>query len=253
MQPAIEPSRRDIAETPKLRDGVALWRRIAGTLADEIRAGAFGPDGRLPTEAALALRFAVNRHTVRRALDELSRAGLLRTERGRGSFAVEEVIDYRVGPRTRFSEWVRRQNREPSGRVLDLRITAAPADIAPGLGIAEGAPAVMLHRLGYADDQPVGIAWHWFPALRFPGLRDGLARHDSVSAALAEAGLADYRRKVTRVSARRPSEEEARLLQIPRGQPVLLTENVNVDADDQIVEFGIGLYPTPRVQIVFEP
>jgi GntR family phosphonate transport system transcriptional regulator len=243
----------DIPATTDLPGGVALWRRIAGTLANDIRAGTFGPEGRLPTEAALAARFVVNRHTVRRALDELSRAGLLRTERGRGSFAVEEVLDYRVAPRTRFSEWVRRQNKEPSGRMLDLQITAAPADIAAGLGVPEGAPVIVLHRLGFADDRPIGISWHWFSAERFPGLREGLARHDSVSAALAEAGLTDYRRKATRVSARMPSEDEARLLHIPRGRPLLLTENVNVDADDHVVEFGVGLYPTPRVQIVFEP
>ncbi len=253
MRAATDLPMHDIPATPDLLGGVALWRRIAGTLADEIRAGTFNPDGRLPTEAALAARFVVNRHTVRRALDELSRAGLLRTEKGRGSFVVDEVIDYRVAPRTRFSEWVRRQNREPSGRVLDLRITAADASIAEGLDIGEGAPVIMLHRLGFADDRPIGIAWHWFSAERFPGLRDLLARHDSVSAALAEAGLADYRRKVTRVSARLSSEEEARLLRVPRGQPLLLTENVNVDDDDRAVEFGVGLYPTPRVQIVFEP
>jgi GntR family phosphonate transport system transcriptional regulator len=74
-----------------------------------------------------------------------------------------------------------------------------------------------------------------------------------ISAALASCGLADYRRQVTRVSARLPSPQEAKLLKMPRNQPLLVTENVNIDASGQVVEYGVGRYPTPRVQIVFEP
>ena len=88
-----------------LMTGLPLWRRIAGTLGEEIADGRLPPGAQMPTEMALAARFAVNRHTVRRAIDELSRAGLVTTEQGRGSFVSEDVLDYVVGPRTRFSEW----------------------------------------------------------------------------------------------------------------------------------------------------
>ena len=98
--------------------GVTLWRHIHDTLRDEIGGPGHPPGGRLPTEAELAVRFGVNRHTVRRALEELSRGGLIRVEQGRGAFVAEDVLDYTVGPRTRFTEWIRRHNKEPSGRVL---------------------------------------------------------------------------------------------------------------------------------------
>src|SRR6202042_3283321 len=102
------------------QDGVALWRQIATRLQHDIGAGTYPPGGRLPTEADLSARFNVNRHTVRRALEELSRGGLIRVEQGRGSFVTEDVLDYTVGPRTRFTEWIHRHNKEPSGRVLQL-------------------------------------------------------------------------------------------------------------------------------------
>ena len=101
------------------RDGrraVAADRRHAGGRRSPPAHSA--PAARLPTEAQLSARFGVNRHTVRRALEELSRNGLVRIEQGRGSFVAEDVLDYTVGPRTRFSEWIRRHNKEPSGRVL---------------------------------------------------------------------------------------------------------------------------------------
>lgn len=233
--------------------GVALWRRIVEAIEAEIAAGTLAPGARLPTEAQMAARFAVNRHTVRRALEELSRNGLVRVEQGRGSFVAEDVLDYAVGPRTRFSEWIRRHNKEPSGRTIDLRELPADTAIAAGLGLRAGARVVRLERLGLADGRPVSLGLHHFPAARFPRLLAALRAGQGISDALAEAGVADYRRQVTRVSARMPTEPEAALLAMPRNRPLLITENVNVDAAGAVVEFGQSRYPTPRVQIVFEP
>ncbi|MBN8889063.1 MAG: phosphonate metabolism transcriptional regulator PhnF [Rhodospirillales bacterium] len=238
---------------PAREDGVALWRQIVRVLESEIADATHPPGARLPTEAQLSQRFAVNRHTVRRALEEMSRNGLVRVEQGRGSFVAEDVLDYTIGPRTRFSEWVRRHNKEPSGQVLDLRETPADATIAAGLGLRAGARVVRLERLGLADGRPVSLGSHHFPAARFPGLLAALRGAPTITEALATCGVSDYRRQVTRVTARMPQPQEAELLRMPRNRPLLVTENVNVDQAGVVVEFGIARYPTPRVQIVFEP
>ncbi len=238
---------------PMLRqDGVALWRQIASRLQQDIGAGAYPPGGRLPTEAELSQHFRVNRHTVRRALEELSRGGLVRVEQGRGSFVAEDVLDYAVEPRTRFAEWIRRHNKEPSGQVLQLKEIAADAQIAAGLGIRPGHRVVLLQRLGFADDRPVSLSDHHFPA-RLPGLLEALRASPSITEALTSVGVSDYLRQVTRVTARLPGAEEAELLRMPRSRPLLVAENVNVDRAGAVVEFAISRYPTPRVQIVFEP
>ena len=234
-------------------DGVALWRQIARALEGEIAAAIHPAGGRLPTEAQLAARFAVNRHTVRRALEEMSRNGLIRIEQGRGSFVAEDVLDYTIGPRTRFSEWVRQHNKDPSGQVLELREAPADATVAAGLGLRPGARIIRLDRLGLADGRPVSLGSHHFPAARIPGLLAHLRAEPTITAALAAAGIADYRRQVTRVTARMPQPQEAALLHMARNRPLLITENVNVDAAGTVVEFGVARYPTPRVQIVFEP
>jgi GntR family transcriptional regulator, phosphonate transport system regulatory protein len=239
---------------PMLRqDGIALWRQIATRLQNDIGSGRYQPGARLPTEADLSQHFRVNRHTVRRALEELSRSGLVRVEQGRGSFVAEDVLEYAVEPRTRFSEWIRRHNKEPSGRVLQLKETAAESQVAAGLGIRAGSRVVLLERLGFADERPVSLAHHYFPAARLRGLADELRTSPSITEALKSVGVKDYRRQVTRVTARLPSVEEAELLRMPRNRPLLVTENVNVDQTGMVVEFGISRYPTPRVQIVFEP
>jgi len=239
---------------PVLRhDGIALWRQIANQLQQAIATGTHAPGARLPTEAELSQQFRVNRHTVRRALEELSRAGLVRVEQGRGSFVTEDVIEYAVEPRTRFSQWIRKHNKEPSGQVLQLKETVATAQIATGLAIRPGARVVLLERVGLADDRPVSLTAHYFPSARFRGLLAALRTTGGITEALRAVGVSDYLRQTSRVSARLPNAEEADLLRMPRNRPMLVCEHVNVDHSGAIIEFAIGLYPTPRVQIVFEP
>jgi len=91
---------------------VVMWQRIAEVLAAEISAGTYPPGSRMPTETALAERFGVNRHTLRQAMGALSDAGLVSVQHGRGTFVrPAPVIEYPVGPRTRFSEILSQQSR----------------------------------------------------------------------------------------------------------------------------------------------
>lgn len=234
------------------RDGVALWRQIGEALEHDIAAGAIAPGARLPTEAQLAARFGVNRHTVRRAMEELSRRGLVRVEQGRGSFVTEDVIDYTIGPRTRFSEVIRRQNREPAGTIL--RVEEVPADraAAEALGVRRGARLVLVERLSSADGRPICLGAHHFPAARLGGIAALVREGSGITAALAALGVSDYLRKITRVTARMPSPREAELLRQPRTRPVLVSESINIDTAGAPVEWGVARYPTARVQIVFE-
>src|SRR5688500_18630671 len=92
-------------------EAISAWRQIADRIEDDIVDGRFAPGDRLPIESEFAARFAVNRHTVRRALAALSVKGLVRASPGRGTF-VEEKLAYAIGRRTRFSEIVSQAGRE---------------------------------------------------------------------------------------------------------------------------------------------
>jgi GntR family phosphonate transport system transcriptional regulator len=236
-------------------NGVALWSQIASQLAEDIQNGMHEAGGRLPTEAQLAVSYGVNRHTIRRALDELNEARIIRTEHGRGSFVAEDVLDYRIGRRPRFSEWVRGHNMTPIGEVLELRQSAlselpeaGPAGKALELAAAD--QVVLLERLGSADDRPVAVSRHIFPAL--PGLIAALRANGSITAALAQIGVPDFCRRWTKVCARLPDAREAKLLRMAHTDPLLATETLNATESGQLTEYGIACYPAPRVQLVFE-
>src|SRR5215471_654136 len=86
--------------------GITLWRRIADELAQDIAGGGYASGERLPGENDMARRFGVNRHTVRRALAELTGRGLVRAEQGSGTFVDTARLAYPITARTRFSEIV---------------------------------------------------------------------------------------------------------------------------------------------------
>ncbi len=134
-----------------------------------------------------------------------------------------------------------------------MRELAATQAVAAGLDVERGSRVVLMERLGFADRVPVSLGAHHFSPDRLPGILDALRSQPTVTEALAAVGVGDYVRQSTRVSARLPTLVEANLLQVGRTRPMLVCDNVNVDATGQIVEFGVTRYPSTRVQVVFEP
>lgn len=234
-------------------DGLALWRQIAEVLKREIVDGVRHPGDRLPTEQELSGHFGVNRHTVRRALAALVEQGLVRVEQGRGAFVQESVIDYRVRKRTRFSENIAAAQREPGGRLLQAAEMRADEAVARALELRQGSMVILLETVGDADGRPVSVAAHYFPKARFPDLIAAFQETGSISKALVRFGVADYSRKITRVTARMPRGQDARTLQQPANRPILLAESINVGPDGRPVEYAVTRFASDRVQIVFEP
>ncbi|MBL6456665.1 phosphonate metabolism transcriptional regulator PhnF [Belnapia sp. T6] len=229
-----------------------LWRQIAITLQTAISGGVFAPGARLPTEAELSARFDVNRHTVRRAMEDLENRGLIRVEQGRGSFVTEDILEYPISARTRFHDNMRRQNKDVRSRFIRIEEMPAEAQIADDLRLRRGRPVILAERLSEADGRPVAIGRHWFPADRFPSIATRLAEAESISKVLAQFDIPDYVRRGTRITARLPTAPEAVLLEQPRILPVQVTHAVNLDLQGNPIEVSIGIYPSNRVQLVIK-
>ena len=233
--------------------GVTLWRQIAERLSADLLSGALKPGDRLPTELDLASRYAVNRHTVRRAVAALADQGYLRVEQGRGTFVAEHMLDYVLGRRTRFHANLRAQGREPGGRVFGQRIERAEPTVARELQLRAGARVLVLEHVGEADGVPITYSTHYFPAERFNGLAELYAASSSITAALKALGVPDYTRQQTRLSARLPTEIEARHLNQAPARPLLQAEAINVDPEGRPIQFSITRFAGDRVQMLVEP
>lgn len=243
----------DVRTVVLREEGVALWRQIERALAEEIGRGTHAPAGRLPTEGDLAARFAVNRHTVRRALAALADKGLVRTEQGRGSFVRDVVLDYPLRRRTSFSTNLLEQDRVPTHELLEVGEEAATAEIAAALDLARGARVARSLIIGRADRVPITFSRSFLPIIRLPGVIEALRREPSMSRVYAAVGVKSFSRRSTRITARLPSEVEAANLKQAQTLPVLVTEAIDVDQDHRPIRYGISCFAGARVQLTVDP
>ncbi|HZD26187.1 MAG TPA: phosphonate metabolism transcriptional regulator PhnF [Alphaproteobacteria bacterium] len=242
-----------MTQTLSRRPGQTLWAQIAETLSEDIALGGYRPGERLPAEQQLAERFGVNRHTVRRALLTLEQEGVVRTERGRGTFVEEDVVKVSLAHRTRFSESVGGTGAARRHELLRAYETPAREAAAKALGLRLGAPLLCLEALGSVNGRLVSLGHHFFDAGRFRGLDAAFRKTPSITRCLAAYGVADYLRRQTAITAMLPSPEQARLLKQPRTRPVLRTEWSNVEQDGRPVEYGITWFAADRVQLMVTP
>jgi len=235
------------------RSGVTLWRQIADQLRDALHGWAADNGGRVPPESELAGRFGVNRHTVRAALAALAEEGLIRSERGRGTFVqAKPRISYPLASRTRFSEALESQNSVGRFQVLSETIIKADTTVADALGLAKGVGVLKLDTLGLSDGQPISFGTHWFDAARFAALPVHVRATGSITAGLTACGVADYVRKSTIIEARTATVEEARHLDIGGSAIVLVTRAVNADLQGRAIQFSEGRFAADKVQIAVD-
>jgi GntR family phosphonate transport system transcriptional regulator len=228
--------------------GVAVWRQIGEALALDIRYKLYVPGERLPPEPELASRFAVNRHTIRRAMGELEQNGLVRIEQGRGTFVQEHAIDYAIGRRTRFSQNLASQGMRGHIEVLESQTMRAP-EIARHLGLARSASILRVQILGKAEARPIDVADHYFDATRFADMAEQLRARMSISKAFAHYGVTDYTRKWSRITAVMPSAPVARQLNQPKTRPILQVEALNVDLEGAPLQYSVVRFAGDWVQL----
>ncbi len=233
-------------------DGIAAWRKIVDLLEAEIAGGLLAPGSQLPTEATLAARFTVNRHTVRRALAELAGRGQVRTAQGRGTFVEAARLAYPIGERTRFSQNMAQEGREPGGIVIGAAEIEADARIASLLAVPLASPVLKLHTARLADGVPIAVGHSHFPLPRFAGFEAAYRMLGAVTPSFAACGVDDCKRRETRVGARFASPEEAVGLDIAAGRPVLVVDSVNVDLGGIPIQATRGIFAADRAEIVLQ-
>lgn len=231
----------------------SIWREIEARLRGEIADGLYRPGDKLPTEAALADRFGVNRHTVRRALAALAEEGLTHARRGSGVFVTAEPTVYPVSRRTRFSQNLAAMGQSPKKRVLRLETRFAKAEEAGMLGLDANAQVHVYEGIGLSGDQPLTYFQSIFPAARLPDLLPVLEKTGSITKALMNQGVADYTRTSTRISAEAATAVQARHLMCREGAPLIHTVSLNHADAGWPVEYGLGWFVGDRVQLVVTP
>lgn len=225
------------------RQDEPVYRELADILRRELadyQAGDF-----LPAEVQLADRFGVNRHTLRRAIDELVFEGSLLRRQGKGTQVLERPLIYPMAADSAYSQSLSAQGLGVEAVLLKRRYCFASREEAQHLGLAEMAPMIELQTLRKLDHQPVSLIRHRYCASHAPMLADYTG--GSLRQYLSERGL-PLTRTLSLIGARLPSREEAALLMMPRHLPALSVFTLSRDRDGRPVELAQSTSRSDRFQ-----
>jgi DNA-binding GntR family transcriptional regulator len=225
---------------------VPLYFQAAGKLEQLIESGQLPVGGRLDNEVELAERLGVSRPTMRRAIQYLVERGVLVRKRGIGTQIVHPKVRRPVELSSLYDD-LAKSGQQPSTRIRALEVRAAPDHVAEALGVPEGTEVTWLERLRCAAGEPLALMHNAVPVevLRpRAGELEGRGLYELLRAAGYVPRMADQV-----VGARAATAAEARLLDEPRGAPVLTMTRTAWDAGGRAVEYGSHIYRASRYSV----
>jgi GntR family transcriptional regulator len=223
-----------------------LYRQIKDLILQSLQAGEWKPGETIPSEMELAARYRVSQGTVRKAIDELAAETLVTRRQGKGTFVAthaEQRVQYR------FLRLIPDSGGDPlpaQRSVLECRRGRASAEVAQALALRAGEAVLHVRRVLCFEGVPTILEDLWLPGNPFKGLTaEQMAGYSGPTYAMFELefGIRMVRAQ-EKVRAVLPDSEQARLLQVPGGTPLLSVERIAYTYNDVPMELRRGLYNT---------
>ena len=235
------------------RSPVPLYYQLQEVIRTRIENGEWGPGQQLPPEADLCKEFNLSRGTVRQALSDLVREGMLHRRRGKGSFVAAPKIQQDLNSLLGFSDYVRNVlGADLGSRLISVNVVPATPSIARTLGVREGSDVVEVRKVKLVDDQPFFLAAAFLPRDANPGLENDNHSNGSLIQMLRDR----YNFQVAKVKGWfEPvlvTEYEASLLEVEKDSPAMLYQRIRYDADEKPLMLSKNVIRGDMCRITFQ-
>jgi GntR family transcriptional regulator len=227
-----------------------IYVDIKRSILEEIESGALPVGARLTPEIALAERYRVSRPTVRQAILELAREGVVSRRRGAGTVILpRQRLSYPIGRLLSFTEEFAAPKGRTSADVVQCAVIPADPDLAVRLGVPLHTPVFRLERLRRVDGQPVA---RQRSSIAHSKVR-GIESLDFTERSLYDTLPDDYRVVISsadeRIQARTADTEDVRELGVAPGTAVFQIERRSFDPNGDLVEVVDSVYRSDRYEI----
>ena len=240
----IYPINREIGSYPIYRQ-ITLWLR--NEISRHYQVG-----DRLPSEKALAEQLHVNRHTLRRGVDELVNEGMVARKHGVGVIVLAKSHRYCINSKSRFTDSFDALNKDNTSTIIDKQIVQANLEQSMQLQVAINSNVVKLQTLRLVENVPFCLITHYLAITDTHSLFDQYI-DGSLHQFLRENMALSLTRKKTNISVSLPNNEQAYLLKMPKAEPMLIAKSVNINADNkQPVEYAITHFRGDAAVLDFE-
>ncbi|WP_341392801.1 GntR family transcriptional regulator [Arthrobacter sp. G119Y2] len=218
---------------------VPLYHQVVQGIEAAIHSGELEYGSRLDNEIELAGKLKLSRPTMRKAMDELVRSGLLVRKRGVGTQVVSSQVRRRLELSSLYDD-LQRGGQKPSTEVLEFRHGPADQDISRALELPDGVNVYHLKRLRSVGGKPLALMENWVRNDITEITEEGL-RREGLYQILRNAGV-NFRLATQRVGATVATAKQAELLHTSPGAALVTMERTAVDDAGRNVETGRHVY-----------
>lgn len=219
---------------------VSLYLQVKQQMRTRIESGQWPSNSKIPGEHELTAQFGVSRATVRNALDELAREGMVIRRVGDGTYVSEPKINQRLGHFYSFSSEIRAMGMASSTTVLDFEVLQADPILQSRMRLGGADPVYRIHRLRMANDIPFALETSFVPCALCPSLTQELVdRYGLYEALQSSVGLRPDAASET-FEAVLLSQEEAAYLQCAVPAAALRLERL-ATAGELLVEYCVSM------------
>ena len=227
-----------------------LYYQIRENIRSMICSNAYPPNSMIPTEAELCNTYGVSRITVRRAILDLVKEGLLTRGKGKGTFVSESYGLTTMNGVQGFSQELLGLNMRPSARLISCKVSTADPAMRTALSLQEGDQVATISRLRLVDGEPCMVEVMHFPYKFVPGIES-----EDLSQSIYNLLKEKYQLEV--VAAQDIMEPiivgdyESKLLHLPELSAGMRTYRVGRDANDRVIEYSTHIIPGKKCTLVF--
>ena len=223
------------------------YQKIQHSILRQIESGELKPGDAVDSERELAKIHRVSLMTARHGLSMLEREGLVLRRPGAGTFVGRPKIHF--NKLTSFTEEMSARGLPVRSRVLSFNIVSEQ-DAAARLALPADAGIVKFERLRLGGEEPFALETCYLPADRFAVLdRDSLERASLFSILKYQCGV-DLSYSDEEIDATHPPSTTARLLELPRGVPLLRIRQVIYSTKARPTIYVLGFYRSDRYRLL---
>lgn len=226
---------------------VPFYIQVMDALKEYMEQDEVKPGEQLPGEPELCRIFDVSRTVIRQALKELEHEGLIKREKGRGTFVAEPKIGESLFQKlTGFYQDMEAKGHRSASKVLKQGVVPANAKVARNLAIEPGTAVIQIDRLRFVEGEPIVLVKAYLPYDLYPALLDADLEQQSLYAFLER----EYQIQIVhshRIFEAVPANEyEAELLQVQKGAPLIMLDSVSSLEDGTRFEYYHALHRGDR-------
>jgi len=227
-----------------------LYAGVEDVLASDIANGTLSPGTRLPAEQSLTERFAVSRTTIRQAIQNLIRRGLIEIRRGKGTFVTLPKISQELTELTGFVEDMQVLGRHASARLIDQQIVPADESVARELGLVVGTLVVRIQRVRLADNIPLSFDETYLPREIGEKIVENNLETEPIFSLLEQKYSTPLVEADYRLQAVSASVAVARALEISQASPIFLIERTSYTTGRQPIDHEKLYYRGDQIRFV---